>query len=51
MIGRDSTGVSPQEVFESLESIIRKEGVIPIVVEENLFSSELIDKVKEALGK
>ena len=51
VIGRDSTGVSPQEVFESLESIIRKEGVIPIVVEENLFSSELIDKVKEALGK
>jgi CheY-like chemotaxis protein len=51
VIGRDSTGVSPQEVFESLESIIRKEGVIPLVVEENLFSSELIDKVKEALGK
>jgi CheY-like chemotaxis protein len=51
VIGRDSTGVSPQEVFESLESIIRKEGVIPIVVEENLFSSELIDKVKEALSK
>ncbi len=51
VIGRDSTGVSPQEVFESLESIIRKEGVIPIVVEENLFSSELIDKVKEALGR
>ena len=51
VIGRDSTGVSSQEVFESLESIIRKEGVIPIVVEENLFSSELIDKVKEALGK
>lgn len=51
VIGRDSTGVSPQEVFESLESIIRKEGVIPLVVEENLFSSELIDKVKEALGR
>ena len=50
VIGRDSTGVSPQEVYESLETLIRKESVIPIVVEENLFSTELIERVNTALS-
>ena len=51
VIGRDSTGVAPQDVYESLEALIRKEGVIPVVVEENLFSTELIDKVNKAFGE
>ena len=40
IIGRDSSGVSPQEVYESLDKIM----------EENFFSPELIDRVKAALA-
>ncbi len=50
IIGRDSSGVSPQEVFDSLDRVIRDERVIPLVMEENFFSSELIDRVNAALG-
>lgn len=50
IIGRDSSGVSPQEVYESLDKIIRDERVIPLVMEENFFSPELIDRVKVALA-
>ena len=50
IIGRDSSGVSPQEVYESLDKIIRDERVIPLVMEENFFSPELIDRVKAALA-
>lgn len=50
IIGRDSSGVSPQEVYESLDKIIRDERVIPLVMEENFFSPELIDRVKQALS-
>ncbi len=49
IIGRDSAGASPQEVYDSLDRIIREERVIPLVMEENFFSSELIDRVKGAL--
>ena len=50
IIGRDSSGVSPQEVYESLDMIIREERVIPLVMEENFFTPELIDRVKQALS-
>ncbi len=50
IIGRDSSGVSPQKVYESLDKIIRDERVIPLVMEENFFSPELIDRVKAALA-
>ena len=49
IIGHDSTGAEPQEVYNSLERIIRDERVVPLVMEENYFSSELIDKVNAAL--
>ena len=49
IIGRDSSGVSPQAVYDSLEKVIRDERVIPLVMEENFFTTELIDRVKGAL--
>ncbi len=49
IIGHDSTGVSPQEVYESLSRVIRDERVIPLVMEESFFTSELIDRVHAAL--
>ena len=49
IIGRDSSGVAPQAVYESIDRIIRDERVIPLVMEENFFSTELIDRVKAAL--
>ncbi len=49
IIGRDSAGASPQEVYSSLDRIIRDERVIPLVMEENFFSSELVDRVRAAL--
>ncbi len=51
VIGHDSAGAEPQEVYNSLDQIIRDESVIPIVMEENFFSSELIDRVNAALSK
>ena len=49
IIGRDSSSVAPQAVYESIDRIIRDERVIPLVMEENFFSTELIDRVKAAL--
>ncbi len=49
IIGRDSAGATPQEVYNSLDRIIRDERVIPLVMEENFFSTELVDRVKAAL--
>jgi CheY-like chemotaxis protein len=49
IIGRDSSGDAPQAVYESIDRIIRDERVIPLVMEENFFSTELIDRVKAAL--
>ena len=51
IIGHDSSGVSPQEVYESLENLIRAEHVTPLVMEENFFSTELIDRVNEIQGQ
>lgn len=50
IIGHDSSGVSPSDVYDSLESVIRQERVIPLVMEENFFSTELIDRVNNALS-
>ncbi len=50
IIGHDSSGVEPGKVYDSLESVIRQERVIPLVMEENFFSTELIDRVKNALN-
>ena len=49
IIGRDSAGVEPREVFESLGELIRTEHVAALVMEENFFSTELIDRVNKAL--
>jgi CheY-like chemotaxis protein len=49
IIGRDSAGVEPREVFETIGELVRAEHVIPLVMEENFFSTELIDRVNEAL--
>ncbi len=49
IIGHDSAGVAPQEVYNSLDKVIRDERVIPLVMEESFFSSELIDRVRSAL--
>ncbi|MBO4903677.1 MAG: response regulator [Lachnospiraceae bacterium] len=49
IIGRDSSGVEPQDVYESLAKIIREERVIPLVMEENFFTTELLDRVSSAL--
>ena len=50
IIGRDSSGVNPQTVYESLSSVIRSEKVVPLVMEETFFTSELIDRVNAALS-
>ena len=50
IIGHDSSGVPPREVYQSLSEVIRAERVIPLVMEENFFTSELIDRVNEALS-
>ena len=50
IIGRDSSGDSPQTVYDSIDKIIRDERVIPLIMEENFFTTELIDRVKAALN-
>ena len=50
IIGRDMGGEEPQQVYESLETVIRNERVIPLVMEDNFFTAELIDRVKGALS-
>lgn len=50
IIGHDSHGAPPREVYQSLSEVIRNERVIPLVMEENFFTSELIDRVNEALN-
>ena len=50
IIGHDSSGVAPRDVYDSLENVIRQERVIPLVMEENFFSTELIERVNEALN-
>ena len=50
IIGQDSSGVDPQAVYDSIAELIRNERVISLVMEENFFTSELIDRVKEALS-
>ena len=50
IIGHDSSGVEPSVVYDSLESVIRKERVIPLVMEENFFSTELVERVNDALN-
>ncbi len=50
IIGRDQSGVNPQTVYESLSSVIRSEKVVPLVMEETFFTSELIDRVNAALS-
>lgn len=50
IIGGDSVGASPNEVYGSLEQVIREEHVIPLVMEESFFTTELIDKVNAALS-
>lgn len=49
IIGRDTAGATPQQVYESLDRVIRDERVIPLVMEENFFTTELIDRVNAAL--
>lgn len=51
IIGHDMSGASPQEVFATLDEVIKAERVIPLVMEETFFSSELIERVNGALKK
>ncbi|MCR5302159.1 MAG: response regulator transcription factor [Lachnospiraceae bacterium] len=51
IIGRDSSGVEPNDVYKSIEGVIRSEHVITMVMEESFFDSELIDRVKAALSQ
>ena len=50
IIGHDSSGAGPREVYQSIADVIRNERVIPLVMEENFFSTELIERVNEALA-
>lgn len=50
IIGHDSSGVEPQELYRTLEKTIREEHVVPLVMEENFFTTELIDRVNAALN-
>ncbi|MCR5687402.1 MAG: response regulator [Lachnospiraceae bacterium] len=49
IIGSDQSGAKPQEVYDSLESEIRSCQVVPILIGEDFFATELIDRVKAAL--
>ena len=49
IIGRDPSGIEPQEVYDSIASTIRSEGVVSLIMEETFFTSELVDHVKKAL--
>ena len=51
IIGRDSAGITPPEVYDSIASVIKNEGVVPLIMEETFFTSELVDRVKKALDK
>ena len=50
IIGSDDMGAAPRDLFSSLEPVIREAGVIPLVMEESFFSTELIEKVNEVVG-
>lgn len=49
IIGRDSSGAEPLEVYDSLEKIIRAERVKSLIMEDSFFSTELVERVREAL--
>ncbi len=51
IIGRDSSGIEPQEVYDSVASVVKRRGVIPMIMEETFFTPELIDRVKKALDR
>ncbi len=50
IIGHDSAGAKPQEVYEAVRRVVIDERVIPLVIEDDLFATELIDRVNAALG-
>lgn len=49
IIGRDQSGLAPREVYDSIASTIRSEGVVSLLMEDTFFTSELVDLVKRAL--
>lgn len=49
IIGSDVSGTPPKELYASLEPSIRDAKVMPLVMEENFFSTELIENVKKVL--
>lgn len=51
IIGHDEAGVGPNAVYESLESIMKKNRVAGIVMDVQFFSQELLDRVSTALGE
>ena len=51
IIGSDISGVSPKELYQSLETVIREEKVTPLVMEESFFSNELIERVNSIIGE
>lgn len=51
VIGNDSTGVGPREIYDSLSNVIHEERVVAILMESPFFSSELLDRIRENLGE
>lgn len=51
IIGRDMAGIEPQEVYDSIASVIKSQGIVSLVMEETFFTSELIERVKKALER
>ncbi|MCR5672645.1 MAG: response regulator [Lachnospiraceae bacterium] len=49
IIGSDDMGAEPRDLYSSLEPVIREAGVIPLVMEESFFSTELLEKVDKAV--
>ena len=49
IIGSDASGTPPKDLYASLEPSVRDAKVTPLVMEENFFSTELIENVRKAL--
>lgn len=49
LIGKDSIGLSARDSYDYLRDSLRENGVQAIVMEENLFATELLEKINRAL--
>lgn len=51
IIGQDSAGATPEQIFEALSQIMHEHHVEEILMDKQFFSRELLDRVESVLGE